>query len=162
MSPIWSPGTAETNSCPLLRTARHDAAEMAGRIQREVDNRAFEVSPGRSVSVGISIGCASWSEDGNTLEELLHAADVAMYGDKGIGRARIVVPCDAERGFAQQPGVRVLSTHFASPHIITLLLCWPEPSPASWILASHYSELRRAENSLLLWNSPSNTDVAGE
>ena len=66
----------------LLRTARQDAAEMANRIQREIDNRTFEVSPGRSVSVGISIGCASWSEDGDSLEELLHAADAAMYGDK--------------------------------------------------------------------------------
>lgn len=66
----------------LLRTTRHDAAEMASRIQREVDNRAFEVTPGRSVSVGISIGSASWPEDGNSLEELLHAADAAMYSDK--------------------------------------------------------------------------------
>jgi diguanylate cyclase (GGDEF)-like protein len=66
----------------LFQTAFEDASGLAMRLQQKIDGLSFEASPGEFVRVGISIGCASSPEHGNTLEELLQAADAEMYHDK--------------------------------------------------------------------------------
>jgi diguanylate cyclase (GGDEF)-like protein len=45
----------------------------------------------RIVTVTISIGVASFPEDGDNEEELIQAADAALYDAKRRGRNRVVV-----------------------------------------------------------------------
>jgi diguanylate cyclase (GGDEF)-like protein/PAS domain S-box-containing protein len=51
--------------------------------------RPFQVA-GREFSVGTSIGIACFPEDGTSLEELMKAADLALYAAKEAGRGRAV------------------------------------------------------------------------
>jgi two-component system cell cycle response regulator len=55
---------------------------LARRIQSEVDAIRLEFRPGEFARVGISVGMASFPEDGDSLEVLLQKADQAMYQNK--------------------------------------------------------------------------------
>lgn len=61
--------------------------EMKSRLQAAVDNLAYEVRPGRVARVGISIGYATYGQDGTAIDELMEVADQRMYQDK-IARRR--------------------------------------------------------------------------
>jgi diguanylate cyclase (GGDEF)-like protein/putative nucleotidyltransferase with HDIG domain len=61
--------------------------EMKMRIQSAVDSFAYEVRPGRVARVGISIGYATYGQDGTAIDELMEVADQRMYEDK-ISRRR--------------------------------------------------------------------------
>lgn len=71
-------------------------AVLISRLRR----RLSEANVGRAWSIGLSIGSATWPEDGATGEELLKLADASMYEDKqrqkrgntGKARARISRP----------------------------------------------------------------------
>jgi diguanylate cyclase (GGDEF)-like protein/putative nucleotidyltransferase with HDIG domain len=70
----------------------HDATEevvqeLKERLQEAVDNCAHEVRFGRVARVGISIGYATYQEDGYAIDELMEIADQRMYQDK-IARKR--------------------------------------------------------------------------
>jgi diguanylate cyclase (GGDEF)-like protein/putative nucleotidyltransferase with HDIG domain len=71
----------------LHRVTPEAVVEMKTRIQAAVDNFAYEVRPGRVARVGISIGYATYGQDGTALDELMEVADQRMYRDK-IGRRR--------------------------------------------------------------------------
>ena len=64
------------DSKPALRVAERLRGEVAA---------GFEGSP---VAVTMSVGVATYPRDGRTLEEVLHAADVAMYAAKRSGKNR--------------------------------------------------------------------------
>jgi len=66
----------------LFDTGYEEAAQLASRLQKEIESLHLEASPGKPVRVGISIGCASYPVHGSTMEELLHAADAEMYRNK--------------------------------------------------------------------------------
>jgi GGDEF domain-containing protein len=56
---------------------------LRGKIrQSEVDAIRLEFRPGEFARVGISVGMASFPEDGDSLEVLLQKADQAMYQNK--------------------------------------------------------------------------------
>lgn len=59
------------------------AREVAERIVERI--RGIESIEGRPISVGCSVGIALYPEHGETLEELLHHSDAAMYRAKGGG-----------------------------------------------------------------------------
>jgi diguanylate cyclase (GGDEF)-like protein len=63
---------------------REQGLMVAERLRRKVRD-GFE---GRPVRLTISLGVASYPEDGRTLEEVLHAADLAMYAAKRSGKDR--------------------------------------------------------------------------
>jgi diguanylate cyclase (GGDEF)-like protein/putative nucleotidyltransferase with HDIG domain len=65
--------------------------EMKARLQSAVDGFAYEVRPGRIARVGISIGYATYGEDGTAIDELMEVADQRMYEDK-IARRRNAPP----------------------------------------------------------------------
>jgi diguanylate cyclase (GGDEF)-like protein len=86
----------------------HEAADVARRIIATVAE-PFEFAPG--ARVGASIGLASAPRDGDTADELLSAADRAMYDAKRRGKGDFVVyagleavglvpSADAHAGFA--------------------------------------------------------------
>ena len=60
--------------------------EVAARLLRSVRSRPFEMSSGETVVVTLSIGAATYPEDATSDEELIGAADTAMYLAKGYGR----------------------------------------------------------------------------
>ena len=71
----------------LHRVTPETVFELKTRLQAAVDNFAYEVRPGRVARIGISIGYATYGEDGTALDELMEVADQRMYQDK-IARRR--------------------------------------------------------------------------
>jgi len=65
----------------LLQLRPDEAREVVQRIQRAVETYDFGLSLS-GLTLGISIGWACYGTEGRTLDELLLAADRAMYADK--------------------------------------------------------------------------------
>jgi diguanylate cyclase (GGDEF)-like protein len=78
--------------CILLpETSRETACEIAERIRRSVAGREYVVETSADpVAATISIGVASFPDDGSRANELIHQADVAVYRAKVEGRNRVV------------------------------------------------------------------------
>ena len=64
--------------------SKEEAMEVAEEIRRRVESHAFE-RDGTTARTTISIGVASYPEDGTTRQELTHAADAALYRAKRAG-----------------------------------------------------------------------------
>lgn len=60
--------------------------EIAARLLRAIRSRPFELADGDNIVVTLSIGAATFPADATTYEELIGAADTAMYLAKGYGR----------------------------------------------------------------------------
>jgi len=71
----------------LHRVTPDMVLEMKMRLQAAVDNFVYEVRPGRVARIGISIGYATYGQDGTAIDELMEVADQRMYQDK-IARRR--------------------------------------------------------------------------
>jgi diguanylate cyclase (GGDEF)-like protein/putative nucleotidyltransferase with HDIG domain len=65
----------------IMQAGAEEAREAALRLQRAIDKHDFGFN-GARLTIGLSIGCASFGVDGESLDELLLAADRAMYSDK--------------------------------------------------------------------------------
>jgi len=72
----------------LPETANKGALEMAERIRKAVENSRFDVRSDDS-HVTVSIGVASYPDDGPNLEVIVEKADKAMYRAKQNGRNRV-------------------------------------------------------------------------
>jgi diguanylate cyclase (GGDEF)-like protein len=72
----------------LHRATPEVVLDLKMRLQDSVDNLAYEVRPGRVARVGISIGYATYGQDGTAIDELMEVADGRMYEDK-LDRKRI-------------------------------------------------------------------------
>jgi len=73
----------------LYRDAELDAAtEVAEGLRKMIEERVFDHG-GATFGVTISQGLAQWPADGRTAEELIAAADRALYAAKQRGRNRI-------------------------------------------------------------------------
>jgi diguanylate cyclase (GGDEF)-like protein len=81
----------EEFSILLPETSRESAVEIAERIRAAVAARDFVVdtSPD-SIHATVSIGVAAFPADARNATELLHRADVAVYGAKLAGRDRVL------------------------------------------------------------------------
>lgn len=66
----------------LHRPTPEMVADLKARVQTAVDSFAPEVMPGRMARVGISIGYATYGQDGMGINELMAVADQRMYLDK--------------------------------------------------------------------------------
>ena len=65
----------------LVRIGAVEVRELIQRLQQAVDDYRFEAG-GSSMGLGISVGWACFGADGESIDELLLAADHAMYADK--------------------------------------------------------------------------------
>ena len=74
-----------------VREARAEAVEVAERVRQQVEELKVTELPAEH-PVRVSIGCAQLRE-GESLSELIHRADEAMYSAKRAGRNRV---CRAE------------------------------------------------------------------
>ncbi|HZS07975.1 MAG TPA: diguanylate cyclase [Blastocatellia bacterium] len=92
----------------LPDTSYEDAQIVIRRIEEDVNDHQMEVAPGRSVSVGISIGAAELGRDGQSLEELIMKADQEMYAVKARhkGQPRTTsLPDDSSLALTMQSSV---------------------------------------------------------
>lgn len=77
----------------LLETASDGAAAIAERIRKAVEGHRF-ISWEQAISISVSIGLASYPADAQNKEELLQAADRAMYLAKALGRNQVLVAAE--------------------------------------------------------------------
>jgi len=67
----------------VLGDCDHDQAERRRQdMQDSINAMLFEAAPGQTLRVGVSIGASSFPDDGQTVDELMAAADRRMYADK--------------------------------------------------------------------------------
>jgi diguanylate cyclase (GGDEF)-like protein len=71
----------------LPNTSEFDGISLAERVRTEIE-RSFE---GTAVALTLSLGIAQFPQDGRTAEELVNAADHAMYQAKEGGKNRTVI-----------------------------------------------------------------------
>ncbi len=79
----------------LQETNGKGAAEMAERIRRAVEGSHLSVRGG-DANLTVSLGVASYPEDGGNLEVILEKADKAMYRAKHSGRNKVVIYLDSQ------------------------------------------------------------------
>ena len=73
----------------LPETGRTGAVEVAERIRKSVEDSRFDVRGGLDLRTTISLGIASYPEDGSNVEIIVEKADKALYRAKREGRNRI-------------------------------------------------------------------------
>lgn len=73
----------------LVDTEEELALQIAERIRHTVETTAFEAAGGVTLHVTCSLGVAAYPAHGGNREELLDAADKAMYRAKSNGRNRV-------------------------------------------------------------------------
>jgi len=75
----------------LPQTEVEGAAQMADRWRQAVEAASFRAPDGRNVGVTVSIGVAAFDPAHATAEELVAAADEALYRAKHQGRNRVAL-----------------------------------------------------------------------
>lgn len=88
-----------------------EIAELCNRLQKAVSDYRLDVGHGREAGVGVSLGSASYPQSGQTFDQVVVAADKAMYAEKSIRkqnkRAAEPIAADAVEeileGIAVQP-----------------------------------------------------------
>jgi diguanylate cyclase (GGDEF)-like protein/putative nucleotidyltransferase with HDIG domain len=65
----------------ILQVPADEAQELVSRIQVALDKHEYRYN-GSIIYVGMSLGSASWGVEGDSFDELLLAADRAMYANK--------------------------------------------------------------------------------
>jgi diguanylate cyclase (GGDEF)-like protein/putative nucleotidyltransferase with HDIG domain len=83
---------------------RKEIDKLQSRIHRAIESHKFALHGGRSVRVSVSMGSASFPEDGRTFEALMAVADARMYEQKQARRNRTPHRGDYQR-FTGRRGV---------------------------------------------------------
>jgi diguanylate cyclase (GGDEF)-like protein len=86
----------------LPETDPSGAYVVAEKIRQIVNQTAVEEA-GQLITTSLSIGVVSHPEDGETADELMIAADEAMYLSKRLGKNRVVGYAEPQLGFRPQP-----------------------------------------------------------
>lgn len=84
--------------CVLLpETRAHEAFEVAEKLRRRIESMDVEVEGAETpLKVTISMGVASFPEDGDDAEGLITAADAALYRAKEGGRNMVVASVEQQ------------------------------------------------------------------
>ncbi len=75
----------------LPETGADDAANLAEKLRQVVLRERFEVAPGTSVSVTVSIGVSGGTGRALHVDTLVRDADAAMFSAKSLGRNQVYV-----------------------------------------------------------------------
>ncbi|MEO8164102.1 MAG: GGDEF domain-containing protein [Betaproteobacteria bacterium] len=79
----------------LPETANKGALETAERIRKAIEASRFDVLSG-DTAITVSVGVASYPDDGGNLEVILEKADKAMYRAKQRGRNQVIAYSEDE------------------------------------------------------------------
>ncbi len=71
------------------RSDRVDSVMLAKRLRSAIEKHVIELSDGSCANVTISLGVATWNTEYSTDDELMKAADNALYRAKRNGRNRV-------------------------------------------------------------------------
>ncbi|HKW51068.1 MAG TPA: GGDEF domain-containing protein, partial [Candidatus Eisenbacteria bacterium] len=89
----------------LPQTMRDGAHVLAERVKQSVESTAFPLVPPGVITV--SLGVATYPENGFTAGELLEAADLGLYAAKQAGKNQVAaapeVPAGTARARAENP-----------------------------------------------------------
>ncbi len=81
----------------LAETENTAALGIAERLRAAVEQESFDIGNNHIVHITVSIGFAAWPVQATSGDELVSAADAAMYAAKQAGRNRV---CRYEKGIA--------------------------------------------------------------
>jgi diguanylate cyclase (GGDEF)-like protein len=79
----------------LVDTAKFTAAKVAERVRERIYSHDFAEAALRAGRISVSIGVATFPDDGGDAEALVRAADAALYAAKRAGRNRVVLASQA-------------------------------------------------------------------
>ena len=74
----------------MLPETDQDGAYIVAEKIRQMASELIVEAGGHQISTSLSIGVVSYPEDGQTADELMIAADEAMYSSKRLGKNRVV------------------------------------------------------------------------
>ncbi len=74
----------------LPETSKTEAIQVGERVRAAVEERCNRESTKWPQRISVSVGVATFPEDGATADATLHAADQALYAAKRTGRNRVV------------------------------------------------------------------------
>ncbi|MCA1633563.1 MAG: diguanylate cyclase [Acidobacteria bacterium] len=84
--------------------------DLSGRIEMAISQLSLRVPPDKHARVGISVGSARFGADGDTLNQLLIAADQGMYSVKSAHKQHRRRNSGAHRSVAETPTGELAST----------------------------------------------------
>ncbi len=93
----------------LVETAKAETRTVAEKIRKFVGNYNFEGRETQPLGkVSLSIGVASYPEDGTDCSSLIECADQALYQAKKGGRDRV---CPADNNLKNETGTQMVRSH---------------------------------------------------
>lgn len=80
----------EEFSIIMPSTPRERAIEVVERVRARAENSCFSATDGQVLRITVSGGVACYPGDAETLDQIIHVSDTALYTAKRTGRNRVV------------------------------------------------------------------------